>query len=67
MQTGAYTHTYAQEGCEYMYSGESCTHTFTGRFVHTYVHIKGLPYVFTCKVIFTCPFIQQVTQPHIYI
>lgn len=46
MQTGPYTYTYAEEGCEHMYAGESCTHTSTGRFVHTYVHVKGLLHVF---------------------
>lgn len=48
MQTGTYTYTYSEDGYEHMYSGESCTPTFTRRFVHTYVHIKSLPHVFIC-------------------
>lgn len=44
----SHAHTHSQEGLR--------TQMFTERPYHMY------SYVFTCKVIITCPFIQQVTQ-----
>lgn len=43
---GAHTHMFTEGLCTNVLIGESCTHTFTGRFVHTYAHIKGLPDAF---------------------
>lgn len=46
MQTGAHTHIHRHRRAVNTCSQEIHAHTLTGRFVHTYVYIKGLPHIF---------------------